>query len=80
MIIVADSSPLIALAILNKLDLLISLFDEIVIPFSVFEEVDQTDKKFNSIFQSWSLPKVRHCKNLEAFSAYKLLLSIYRKI
>ena len=37
MIIVADSSPLISLAILQQLDLLNDLFDEIYIPDAVFK-------------------------------------------
>ncbi len=42
--IVADASPLIALAILQKLDLLTSLFDDILVPLAVFTEATREDK------------------------------------
>ncbi|MCA9962252.1 MAG: DUF3368 domain-containing protein [Anaerolineales bacterium] len=42
--IVADASPLIALAILQKLDLLTSLFDDILVPLTVFSEATREDK------------------------------------
>jgi predicted nucleic acid-binding protein len=50
MIIVADSSPLISLAILSKLDLLTSLFDKIYIPKAVFSEISIEDKPFSNLF------------------------------
>lgn len=39
MIIVADSSPLIAFAILGRLDLLDSLFKKVIVPEAVYDEV-----------------------------------------
>ncbi|MEM7017997.1 MAG: DUF3368 domain-containing protein, partial [Pseudomonadota bacterium] len=39
MIVVADSSPLIALSICNSLTLLEALFGEVVVPEAVFEEI-----------------------------------------
>ena len=44
MLIIADSSPLISLAILNQLTLLENLFSEIIIPQSVFVEITETGK------------------------------------
>ena len=44
MIIIADSSPLIALAILDQLQLLTHYFDNVFIPYAVYEEVCSDDK------------------------------------
>ncbi len=53
MIIIADTSPLIAFAILKKLDLLLTLSDELLVPPIVFEEAAKRGK--------------RHAKELRAF-------------
>ncbi|MCG6154085.1 DUF3368 domain-containing protein [Leptospira bandrabouensis] len=74
MIIIADSSPLISLAIINKLHLLNKIFQEIIVPFSVYEEIAQTDKKFSIILQEWTKPFIKKCNNIEAFKAYRLSL------
>lgn len=74
MIIIADSSPLISLAIIKKLHLLDDIFQEIIVPFSVYEEIAQTDKKFSSTLQEWTKPYIKRCNNIEAFNAYKLSL------
>lgn len=39
MIVVSDSSPLIALSSVDRLDLMQLLFDEVIIPVSVHDEV-----------------------------------------
>ncbi len=39
MIVVSDASPLIALAAINRLELLRDLYTELVIPFAVYDEV-----------------------------------------
>lgn len=44
MIVVSDSSPLIALATVGELNLLHELFGEVLIPGRVWEEVAQTDR------------------------------------
>jgi len=44
MIVVADSSVLIALSWIDQLDLLPRLFDEVLIPSAVAEEIDSEDK------------------------------------
>lgn len=43
-IIIADSSPLITLALIGKLSLLEQLYQEICIPAAVYEEVVKSDK------------------------------------
>jgi len=47
LIIVSDSSPLIALAIIGKLNLLEKLYEEIVVPFAVYKEVTEKEKPFS---------------------------------
>jgi len=44
MIIVCDSSPLITLSIVDKLDLLDRLFKEVLVPVSVFNELTISNK------------------------------------
>lgn len=46
MLIIADSSPLISIAILGLLDSLEFSFPEIIVPVEVFKEVTQHDKPF----------------------------------
>ena len=46
LIVISDSSPLIALSIIGKLDVLTKLFDEIYVPNAVFHEVVKTNKPF----------------------------------
>ena len=74
MIIIADSSPLISLAIISKLHLLDNIFQDIIVPFSVYEEIAQTDKKFSATLQEWTKPFIKKCNNIEAFNAYRLSL------
>lgn len=45
--IVSDSSPLISLAIIGKLDLLEKLYKEIVVPSAVYQEVTEKEKPFS---------------------------------
>ena len=63
MIIVADSSPLISLAILSKLELLIKLFDDIFIPEAVFVEITKADKPYSDILTKFANTKVKSIKN-----------------
>jgi predicted nucleic acid-binding protein len=51
-IVVADTGPLISLAVINKLDLLDTLFDRIAIPQAVWQELE------NNI-EELSIPQVR---------------------
>ena len=68
MIVVADSSPLISLAILDKLVLLETLFEDIYIPKAVFTEVAATGKPFSIILHDFSVTKVKKVKNQVALS------------
>jgi len=44
MILIADSSALIALAVVDKLDILEALFGEVYVPRAVYDEVSQQSK------------------------------------
>ncbi len=44
MILIADSSALVALSIVNKLDILEKLFGEVYVPRAVFDEVSKENK------------------------------------
>ncbi len=68
MIIVADSSPLISFAILNKLDLLLEIFDEILIPDAVFHEISSWHKPFSIELEKFSRLRIRHVQNTIAVS------------
>jgi len=46
MIVIADSSPLIALAVIEKLELLEKLYENVYVPTAVLQEVVRTDKPF----------------------------------
>jgi len=56
MILIADSSALVALSIVDKLDILENLFGEVYVPRAVYNEVNQKDKA-----QSHKL--ANYCKN-----------------
>jgi predicted nucleic acid-binding protein len=47
MIIISDTSPLISLAGLGKLDLLEKLYGDIYIPMAVWDEIKPLIEKFN---------------------------------
>ena len=68
MIVVADSSPLISLALLSKLNLLTDLFDDIFIPEAVFFEITETEKPYSKILAKFGKHKVRYINNTVALS------------
>ncbi len=63
MIIVADSSPLVSLAIISKLDLLTILFDEIYIPKAVFSEISVANKPYSDLFSKLSKTRILDVNN-----------------
>jgi predicted nucleic acid-binding protein len=62
MIVVSDASPIINLSIIGRLDLLHKLFDSIVIPRSVYDEI---------AVQGKTLPGSREIKNSKYFKILK---------
>ncbi|WP_446012094.1 DUF3368 domain-containing protein [Candidatus Electrothrix sp.] len=68
MIIVSDSSPLISLAILRKLDLLEQFFDEIWIPRAVYHELTKKGKPYFDDLKQFSINRVKDVQNELAVS------------
>lgn len=68
MIIVADSSPIISLAIINHLDLLDKIFDNYFIPEEVYREVTEDDKPYSELLKSFLKNKVKKINNKIALS------------
>jgi len=58
MIIVCDSSPIIALALCNQLELLDKLFNDILIPQEVYNESTKEGKEPTPIIKEWAAGKV----------------------
>ena len=63
MIVVADSSPLISFAILNKLELLTQVFENIIVPKAVFDEVVKPNKPYSDSLKRFITNKVEIVKN-----------------
>jgi uncharacterized protein len=73
MILVADSSALIALATCERLDLLDSIFGNILVPDTIYAEVTKSDKPQSARLQSYLEGKLRvvdmsHFVYLDAFT------------
>jgi len=74
MLIVSDTSPIIALASCDKLDLLDRLFDQVCIPKAVFDELTVPNKlKVNEITE-WAKSKITPAQNTVAITALSLNL------
>jgi predicted nucleic acid-binding protein len=58
MLVISDSSPLIALAQCGRLDLLDSLFDRVTIPAKVFEETQVIAGEVADTITAWSQGKI----------------------
>lgn len=66
MIVVSDSSPLISLAIIEKLDILGKLFEEIYAPPAVFQEVAQVNKPFGKELKLFLEGRIKNVENAMA--------------
>ena len=62
-IIISDSSPLISLAVVKKLDTLGKLYDEVFVPDAVFDEVIRADKPFSKELELFLNGKTKSVKN-----------------
>lgn len=72
MIIISDASPLISLAIIGKLDIITSLYEEIYVPTAVYQEVVKPNKPFAKELQTFLHGKT---KNVENRMAVDILLN-----
>ena len=74
MIIICDSSPLIALSIIDKLDLLDILFNDVLVPVSVFNEINMQGKPESKRISEWATGKVTASINNPLRQSFSLLL------
>ena len=74
MLVVSDASPIIALAVCNKLDLLDKLFDRVCIPQAVFNELVIPDKPNARVVLDWARDKVVSVKNPSVITALSMNL------
>jgi predicted nucleic acid-binding protein len=76
MIIICDSSPLIALSIIDKLDLLTTLFNDVFVPVSVFNEVSAQGKPESLRIAEWAQGKVTASTNKQLMQSFSFLLDV----
>ena len=69
--IVSDSSPLIALAKIEMLDI---LRDDIVIPKAVFNEITKPEKEYAKGLHEWGKDKVIEVKNRKAVEYLEMII------
>jgi predicted nucleic acid-binding protein len=74
MLVISDASPIIALAVCGKLDLLDKLFDNVCIPQAVFNELTIPNKPKAREIIEWTKNKVMPAKNRTVISALSLNL------
>ncbi|MDR2681260.1 MAG: DUF3368 domain-containing protein [Tannerella sp.] len=74
MIVVCDSSPVIALALLDRLNLLDGLFHEVIIPRSVFNELTVAGKPEASRIRDWAKNKISEAMDKRLLQAFSLSL------
>ena len=68
--IVSDSSPLIALAKIGKLDVL----SRVIIPKAVFDEITKPEKEYVKELCEWSKDKIVEVKNRKAVEYLELMI------
>jgi len=71
---VINTTPLISLAIIDRLGLLDELFDEIIIPGAVFREATAVRKRYAGQIKTWGREKVLNIKNMKEKAALELIL------
>jgi len=74
MIIICDASPLIALSIVNRLDLLERLFEEVHVPVSVFNELTVSGKPEALRLAAWMQGKVVAAEDKQLIRSFNLSL------
>jgi predicted nucleic acid-binding protein len=74
MIIVSDTSPIIALAACEKLDVLDSMFKKVCIPQAVFNELTIPDKPQAAEIAKWARGRIVPAINTAAIAAFSLSL------
>lgn len=90
MIIVADSSPLISFAIIEKLDILPKIFPEIYIPQAVYNELITWNKPYSDSLKVFAKSRIKQVRNkkeveilkneLDSGEAEAIVLALENKI
>lgn len=62
-IVISDSSPLISLSVIKKLNILVNLFDKTYVPTAVFQEVVMTDKPYEKELELFLSGRTKSVKN-----------------
>jgi len=76
MIVICDASPLIALSVVNKLDLLECLFEKVLVPVSVFNELTIAGKPEALRLAAWMQGKVFAAEDKQLVRSFSLSLDI----
>ena len=74
MVVICDSSPLVALALIDKLDLLDKLFAEVLVPKHVFAEINIPGKVEAERINQWAKNKVVEAKDKYLVQAFSMIL------
>jgi len=74
MIVVCDSSPLVALSVLDSLYLLDNLFKEVIVPISVFDELTVARKPEAQSIAVWAQGKVVAATDKRLMQSFGLML------
>jgi predicted nucleic acid-binding protein len=74
MLIICDSSPLVALSLCKELRLLDTLFSEVIVPEQVYNEINKPGKPEAGNITAWARGKVRQAGNQQMLQAINLTL------
>jgi predicted nucleic acid-binding protein len=74
MIIVCDSSPLVALSLCKGLCFLDLLFKDVIVPQNVYNEIDEPGKPETENITAWAKNKVQRAGNQQMLQALSLSL------
>ena len=77
MILIADSSALVALSVCDSLTLLDQLFTEVIVPKAVFLEVVKSDKPEAKVLENYLKEKVRKVRTPDVSDISLILLSLH---
>ena len=74
MIVVCDTSPIIALAVLDQLHLLDMLFEKVLIPKQVYKELTVSNKQEARKIAVWEQGKVEEAKDKQLMQIFNMML------
>jgi predicted nucleic acid-binding protein len=74
MIVICDASPLVALSLCDKLDLLDAIFQEVVVPITVYREASMEGKPESDKIAAWAQGKVQKAASQPLVQAVNISL------